>query len=163
LESRKRRRETGKERKRKTIIIILFFLTFRLFPWYKFSTFAGKRRNMTATRRKHKISCFFSCAKFLELFHFFLTSTFTYSINYYLIYRYYIINKKRRTVPENWKKSSIINRSKSLSAKFRDILRCCSNSDVFSPILLSILMPLEVFHYPREINHKIQRILILRG
>jgi len=50
-----------------------------------------------------------------------------------------------------------------ISAKFKGILCFQSSSKYISPFLQNILMPLEVFRYPREINRKIQRIPILRG
>ena len=50
-----------------------------------------------------------------------------------------------------------------ISLKFKDIPCFQNSSKYISPFLQNILMPLEVFRYPREINRKIQRIPILRG
>jgi hypothetical protein len=54
---------------------------------------------MAARRKKRKITRFYSWAKFLDLFYFFLTPTFYYSKKYYLIYKYYITSKKHGITP----------------------------------------------------------------
>ena len=63
----------------------------------------------------------------------------------------------------NQKKLQIINTREPFSPIFKDILCSKNSSKYISPFLQNILMPLEVFRYPREINRKIQRIPILRG
>jgi len=60
-------------------------------------------------------------------------------------------------------KPQIIDKKDAISLIFKDIL-CSKNSSKYnSPFLQNILMALEVFHRPREVNQKIQRNLILRG
>jgi hypothetical protein len=59
--------------------------------------------------------------------------------------------------------SQISDKRYALSLIFKDILCSKRGSEYISPFLQSILVPLEVFRYPRETNNKNQRIPILRG